>query len=88
MAHPTYLDAECANEGCDVEHKLELESNADVARFAFDSILAFKDAIKGIKSVEIYDATEKMEEKISQHHNLNVGSDKRLYCDDHIGENQ
>lgn len=87
MSHPFYLDTECVGEGdsdCpnNVQHELKIETKADKARFTMDSILSLKDAVKELKKLEVYEAASKVEEKIQQHHNLNIGPDKRLYCDD------
>lgn len=79
MADPYRIEAECAN--CGKKYKLDIEDTED---FLKDSIAGVVDGVNQLLKRNTHEAADKVEERMQKHHNLNLGDDGKLYCDNCI----
>jgi hypothetical protein len=72
------LEAKCA--GCGERYRLEVENKGD---FAKDSAAGVIEAVIQIgRHVDTQEAANRVEKRMQKHHNLNIGPNGKLYCDD------
>ena len=71
------LEAKCA--GCGKRWRLKVENKGD---FAKDSAAGVVEAVVQIgRHANTQEAANRVEKRMQKHHNLNIGPDGKLYCD-------
>lgn len=72
------LKAKCSD--CEEQWELKVEDKGD---FIKDSAAGVVEAVIQIgRHADTQEAANRVEQRMQKHHNLNIGSDGKLYCDE------